>query len=103
MNVQKIIKLKNDIEKIDKIHHIKIFKILRENNIKFSENRNGIFINMNSFDDVTIKTIESTLQYIRKQEKNLKDVECIKDELKEDYFLQNNKQVKDNSVFNSNE
>jgi hypothetical protein len=86
MNVHKITQLKNDIEKIDKIHHIKIFKILKENNIKFSENRNGIFINMNSFNDVTIKTIENTLLYIKEQEKNLKDVESIKNELKVDFF-----------------
>jgi hypothetical protein len=86
MNVHKITQLKNDIEKIDKIHHIKIFKILKENNIKFSENRNGIFINMNSFNDKTIKTIENTLLYIKEQEKNLKDVESKKNELKDDFF-----------------
>ena len=86
MNVHKITQLKNDIEKIDKIHHIKIFKILKENDIKFSENRNGIFINMNSFNDKTIKTIENTLLYIKEQEKNLKEVESKKNELKEDFF-----------------
>ena len=86
MNIHKIRQLKNDIEKIDKIHHIKIFKILKENGIKFSENRNGIFINMNSFNDTTIKTIENTLMYIKEQEKNLKDVESKKNELKMDFF-----------------
>ena len=103
MNVQKITKLKNDIENTDKIHHLKIFNILKSNGIKFSENRNGIFINMNSFDDATIEKIENTLMYIRKQEKNLKDIECIKDELKEDYFLKHSKQVKDNVVLKYNE
>jgi hypothetical protein len=86
MDVQKITRLKNDIEKIDKIHHIKIFKILKDNDIKFSENRNGIFINMNSFNDETIKTIENTLLYIKEQEKNLRDVESKKNELKVDFF-----------------
>jgi hypothetical protein len=86
MDEHKITKLKNDIEKIDKIHHIKIFKILKKAGIKFSENRNGIFINMNAFNDTTIKKIEDTLLYIRKQEKNLKDVESIKLELKTDFF-----------------
>ena len=64
----------------------KIFKILKKAGIKFSENRNGIFINMNAFNDTTIKKIEDTLLYIRKQEKNLKDVESIKLELKTDFF-----------------
>ena len=49
MDTKYLIHLKNQIESLDKIHHVKIFKILKDNKIKFSENRNGIFINMTSF------------------------------------------------------
>tara|TARA_R110001592_G_scaffold102636_1_gene289617 strand:+ start:808 stop:1131 length:324 start_codon:yes stop_codon:yes gene_type:complete len=101
MNVEKLNTLKNMIHGLDTIHHLKIFKVLKDNNVKFSENRNGIFINMNSFNEKTIKDIEIALQYIKQQEKHLKDVEIIKDDLKQDFFIQNNKEVKDN-VTNKN-
>ena len=102
MDTKLLIDLKNEIESIDKIHHIKILKILETNGIKFSENRNGIFINMNTFNQKTIMDINKTLLYISEQEKNLKDIENIKEELNKDYFLTNNKVLKDNSTNNAN-
>jgi len=105
MNIEKLNNLKNIVDNLDKTHHLKIFKVLKDNNVIFSENRNGIFTNMNSFDEKTIKDIEITLQYIKKQEKQLKDIETIKDDLKLDFFIQNNKEVKDKTAnkVNTNE
>jgi hypothetical protein len=105
MNVEKLNGLKNVVDKLDKIHHLKIFKVLKDNNVIFSENRNGIFTNMNSFNEKTIRDIEITLQYIKKQEKHLKDIETIKDDLKLDFFIQNTKEVKDKTTnkVNTNE
>ena len=88
----KLLKLKKNIENIDKIHHIKILEILIKNSIKYSENRNGIFINMNSFNEKTINDIEIMLKYIKEQERNLNDIEKIKKELDKDYFKNNNKE-----------
>jgi hypothetical protein len=64
---------------------------LVKNNIKYSENRNGIFVNMNSFDESTIKEIEKSLLYIKNQEKSLQDIETIKEEINKDYFENDNK------------
>ena len=83
--------LKNEIENLDKIFHIKIFDILLKNNIKYSENRNGIFVNMNSFNKKTINDIEKLLLYIKNQEQNLKDIENKKQILNQDYFSNHNK------------
>lgn len=88
--------LRNQIESLDKIHHIKILKIIKENEIKFSENRNGVFINMNALNDKTILEIVKMLDYIKEQEKNLTDIEKIKEELNKDYFENSNKDIKDN-------
>ena len=98
MNVEKLNGLKNVVDNLDKIHHLKIFKVLKDNNVIFSENRNGIFTNMNSFNEKTIRDIEITLQYIKQQEKHLKDIETIKDDLKLDFFIQNTKEVKDKTT-----
>ena len=46
---------------------------------------------MNSFDKNTIKEIEDSLLYIKNQEKNLQDIETIKEEINKDYFENDNK------------
>tara|TARA_B110001450_G_scaffold226646_1_gene225519 strand:- start:18 stop:329 length:312 start_codon:yes stop_codon:yes gene_type:complete len=97
-DLNNLILLKNQIEKIEKIHHIKILNILKNNNIKYSENRNGIFVNMTSFDSQTIESIEKILSYIKTQEKRLIDVETIKQELSKDYFVNDNKEKKNNNI-----
>ena len=91
MEESKLVVLKEQIENLDVFHHNKILKILIKNNIKYSENRNGIFVNMNSFNENTISEINNTLLYIKKQEKNLQDIETIKDEINKDYFENDNK------------
>ena len=92
MDTGKLVVLKELIENLDVFHHNKILKILVQNNIKYSENRNGIFVNMNSFDEKTIKEIEKTLKYIKNQEKSLQDIENIKEEINKDYFENDNKE-----------
>tara|TARA_B110001454_G_C12686769_1_gene420511 strand:+ start:448 stop:729 length:282 start_codon:yes stop_codon:yes gene_type:complete len=87
MDLQKeIIEIKNKIESLDKIHHIKILQILIKNKIEYSENRNGIFINMNSFNKTTIKALRKTLLYITTQEQTLNDIELMKDTLSNNFF-----------------
>jgi len=86
MNSEKLINLKNKIESLDKTHHNKILDVLMKEDIKFSENRNGCFINMNNLNETTILKIEEILKYINIQEKHLQEVEKIKTELNNDYF-----------------
>ena len=93
MNTSTQIKLKNKIEKLDKIHQIKILDILIKNQVKYSENRNGVFLNMDNLNDKTILEIEKNLEYFRKQEKTLSDIETIKEELNNDYFKNGNKET----------
>lgn len=92
MDTGKLVVLKEQIENLDAFHHNKILKILIKHDIKYSENRNGIFVNMNSFNESTMEEIDKTLLYITKQEKNLKDIETIKEEINKDYFENDNKE-----------
>ena len=92
MNTIEKNKLKSKIEKLDKIHQTKILEIITRNNIKYSENRNGIFLNMENLNKKTIREIEKNLEYFQKQEKTLTDIETIKDELNNEYFENGNKE-----------
>ena len=91
MDTGKLVVLKEQIENLDAFHHNKILKILIKHDIKYSENRNGIFVNMNSFDEATVDDINKILLYITKQEKSLQDIETIKKEINKDYFENDNK------------
>ena len=95
-----LISLKNKIEKLEKTHHTKILQVLIKNNVKYSENRNGIFINMNSLNKETLDEINVTLDYISEQEKTINDIEKLKSNLNENYFKNNNKEKQTNNIIN---
>ena len=100
MNKVEKIKIKNQIEKLDSIYQKEILKIIIKNEIKYSENRNGIFLNMENLNELTLNEITQKLEYIKEQEKTLKDVESVKDALNKDYFKNSNKEK---STYLSNE
>jgi len=88
------------IGKLNKVHHVKIFNIIIKNNIKYSENRNGVFINLNKVSDNTITEIKKYIEYIKIQEKNISNFENIKNEFKRDFFTNIKKEDKDNITDN---
>lgn len=93
MNTSDLINLKKKIENIDTRHHIEIFRIFQENNVSFSENRNGIFINMNNINNEIINKINKYLTYIKTQEQQLNNVEQLKSSYKDNYFNKDNKET----------
>jgi DNA-dependent RNA polymerase auxiliary subunit epsilon len=78
--------LKKQIESLNKTHHLEIFKIFKKNNIPFSENKNGIFINIANIDKNVINEIEYFLNYINAQENELISIEKQKKEFKQNFF-----------------
>ena len=95
-NSQKLIKIRDTIQKMNRVHHIKFFEILKNNNIPFSENRNGIFFNMNLINDKIVEEINKYITYVEKQEENLKQTEKLKNEFKNEYFKDNKEKVETN-------
>jgi hypothetical protein len=61
-NVEK----KNIVRKIEQIknkkYYIEIFKIIKNNNIKYTQNKNGLFIDMNKLSNETIYKIDDYLK-----------------------------------------
>jgi len=81
--------LRDEIEKMDSIHKIHIFKILKENQIDFTENSNGVFINMTLLDDATLKQINNFIKYVNLQQKQLESVEDIKAQYQKEFYKDN--------------
>lgn len=91
--------LKEKIELLSKFHQIEILKILKKGDIcTLNENKNGIFINLTNINKETIIELETYLEYVKKQEQQLNDIERQKSVLSNTFFKDN----KDNTslIFN---
>jgi hypothetical protein len=81
-------KLKEKIEKLDKIHHIEILKIIIENDVNVNENINGIFINLTDINNpVLINKLEEYINNYEKQELHFQENETIKSNLETTFFV----------------
>jgi len=80
--------LRDKIQTLEKIHQLHILKILIENNISYTENSNGVFINMITLSEDVSNSIEKYLEYVSVQEDHLDKVETEKnkylDEMEKD-------------------
>ena len=89
--------LKKQIESMSKDHHIKILEIIQDNKISYSENKNGIFINMNNLKPNIIEKINDYINYTKCQETNLQDVETMKKNLQNKFFKDNKEKTPNNT------
>jgi len=78
--------LKDRIETLNQHHQIQILKIVTQNNVAYTENKNGSFINLTNVDEGVISKIAEYLNYVDEQESQLKEVENQKTELTKQFF-----------------
>lgn len=56
--------IKNKMDLLMKNEYFKIFNFLEESNVKYTENQNGIFVNLNDVDDNTLYKIKEYIETI---------------------------------------
>ena len=78
--------MKTIIEKMDKVNQLYILKIFYENNCNYTENSNGVFINLIYVKSEVLKKVNEYINYIFLQETNLNNIENIKKEIKNEYI-----------------
>ena len=59
MNNTELLKIRDQVEKMEKIHQVNILKIFKKHNIDFTENSNGIFVNMTILNPDILEEINS--------------------------------------------
>ena len=59
-----LIEFKNKIEILDEQHQIEIMRILHNNNIPLSENKNGTFINLSDVSNPILLKLEEYLNFV---------------------------------------
>ena len=98
--------IRNIIEKMEKIHHIEIAKILQNNSINLTENDNGIFINLSNIEKTVLHKIYEYIVFIDKQESIINIDETSKNNLETLFFCKQNiltNNNKDKSMNNNEE
>ena len=75
-----------EIYKLNKVEYIEIFKIFSEDNIKYTENANGIFINISKTPDETLHKIKYFLDFYKKNNVRLNNDKLTRSQLAQDYF-----------------
>ena len=86
MALDKLIEIKEEIEKMDKSSHLEVFNILDKEKIPYNSNMNGIFINLSLISTNILKTLEDYIDYKKKQKLYLNKDEIIKEEYREKFF-----------------
>jgi len=85
-NYDELEKLRKTIENLNNNHHLEIAKIFKFNNIKLTENNNGIFINLNKISSNVIEEIKQYIEFIKTQENLINIDESKKETLENIYF-----------------
>lgn len=62
----KLKNLRDVINTLEEYQLVEIIKIIKKNNIKYTQNKNGIFLNMCRMEDTVIDSIEKYLVFIEK-------------------------------------
>jgi len=78
--------LRDKIEVLTAFHQIEILRILHTNKVTFSENKNGVFVNLTYVSPEIIETISEYIIYVHKQESQLNEIEEKKIVLSNQYF-----------------
>lgn len=83
---EKIRNIKDVIEKMDKTVQLEVLKIIKSNEEMYSENKNGIFINLSEVSDKTMKELDEYVCYINTQEQHINIIENQKQHYKHEFF-----------------
>jgi hypothetical protein len=58
--------LRDEISILEDFQQLEILKIVDKNDVKYSKNNNGVFLNMKILDDDCLKEIYNFLDFIKK-------------------------------------
>lgn len=89
MNIDALRIIKNEIEKLQECRHPEILDIFTKHDVSYTENSNGSFINLSVISSECYNDLKEYIEYINKQENELKKQEDLKADYKNKYFSAN--------------
>jgi hypothetical protein len=102
-NIENLENIKTYIENLSKFHQVEILKILSKNLCKINENKSGVYVNLSFLSNETLQEIKYYIEYIKKQEDSINTTEYQKEEFKNAFFIDKEKDNKDEmpSIYNT--
>jgi hypothetical protein len=91
INTKKIII--KEINNLNKFEHIEIFKILKSHNVSYTENINGIFINLSPININVLNNIITFINYVKNKNIELLEKENNQQKTKEKIFGDSDKNI----------
>jgi len=96
-------KIKNDISHLNQIEIEEIFKIIYKSNNNYSKNNQGIFINLNLFDQDTLSNINNYIDFCIKSHNEINKYENICNNFSDAINSLNKEKIDDPNNDNINE
>ena len=94
--VDRLINIKNSIEKMNKIQQTEVFKIIKSNELDYNENNNGVFINLVDLSESLYNKLNEYITYVNVQQEQLTSIEEEKINIENECFKEKNKLYKEN-------
>ena len=88
--------LKREIEKLRTDEHLEIFKIIKTDKNNYTENNNGIFINLKNLDVLTLHKIGNFVKYCKENVEKFYKYEDLKKNILDEVETEKNNQEKKN-------
>jgi len=85
-SMERLENIKEKIEKMNVSYQIEILKLLVKENASISENNNGSFLNLSDLDINILDKLDEYINFVYKQQNQLKSDESIKDDIKDKFF-----------------
>ena len=97
--------LVSQIEQLSSLEQIEIFKLIKDETKYYTENLNGIFINVNILSDNLLQRIENFVEYCNKQRIELDKKEQFINQQKIEIYgnNNNNEKINNNIIIDKNE
>ena len=85
--VDKLEKIKLQIEKMNIAQQVEVLKILNvDDKVILNENKSGIYVNLSFLPEEVVDKIDNFVKYVQDQEKSLNVIEDKKENVKIEYF-----------------
>ena len=88
---------------LSKLEYLEIFNIIQDDKCQYSENKNGIFINLSNVSESTIDKIFDFINFIKHKREDLLKHEELINNTKKNLTIPSNKNITENIYINQND
>ena len=96
-------KIQNNISKLSENEIAELYKIINDNGTTFTQNNNGIFVNLNWVDDETLTKIDNYISFCIKSQNEISKYELMKNMLNESIKIKDKTTEENTDTLETNE